>query len=112
MEIHLISVGNRMPGWVQEGFREYARRISGECRLTLIEITPGKRGKNADIARILQDEGVRTLKAIPRDCRVIALEVDGQAWSTAQLSRQMSGWLRSGRDVALLVGGPEGLSAQ
>ena len=110
MNIHLISIGNRMPGWIQQGYQEYARRISGELHLNLIEIAPGKRGKNADIARTLRDEGERMLKAIPKGCRVIALEIDGRAWSTKQLARKMGDWLEAGSDLALLVGGPEGLA--
>jgi len=110
MDIHLISVGNRMPGWIQEGYQEYARRISGELSLNLVEIAPGNRGKNADIGRTLRDEGERMLKAIPKGCRVIALEIDGPAWSTQQLARKMAGWLEAGGDLALLVGGPEGLA--
>ena len=110
MDIYLIAVGNRMPGWIQQGYQEYARRISGELNLKLVEIAPGSRGKNADIARTLQAEGDRMLKAIPKGCRVIALEVDGRAWSTRQLARKLGGWLEAGGDLALLVGGPEGLS--
>lgn len=110
MDIYLIAVGNRMPGWIQQGYQEYARRISGELNLKLVEIAPGSRGKNADIARTLQAEGDRMLKAIPKGCRVIALEVDGRAWSTRQLARKLGGWLEAGSDLALLVGGPEGLS--
>ena len=110
MNIFLISVGNRMPGWVQQGYQEYARRISGELNLNLIEIAPGKRGKNADLARTLNDEGERMLKAIPKGCRVITLEIEGRAWSTQQLARKMGNWLEAGGDLALLVGGPEGLA--
>ncbi|MCP5417304.1 MAG: 23S rRNA (pseudouridine(1915)-N(3))-methyltransferase RlmH [Chromatiaceae bacterium] len=110
MNVHLISVGNRMPPWVEQGYREYAKRISGELRLDLIEIAPAKRSKRADIARTLLDEGERMLKAIPKACRVIALEVDGAAWSTEELAQQLDDWLRSGSDLALLVGGPEGLA--
>ena len=110
MNVHLISVGNRMPPWVEQGYREYAKRISGELRLDLIEIAPAKRSKRADIARTLLDEGERMLKAIPKACRVIALEVDGAAWSTEELAQQLDDWLHSGSDLALLVGGPEGLA--
>lgn len=111
MQIHLIAVGNRMPAWVETAYQEYAKRLPRECALKLVEIAPGKRGRNADVARILRDEGERMLAAIPRDCQVIALEVGGKTWSTPQLAAQLEGWLRSGRDTALLVGGPEGLDA-
>ena len=99
-----------MPGWVEQGYQEYAKRMTADCRLKLVEITPGKRGKNADLARIKQNEGEKLLQAIPKGVLVIAMEVNGKAWSTEQLAQQMDGWLHSGQDVALLIGGPEGLS--
>ncbi|MES9899381.1 MAG: 23S rRNA (pseudouridine(1915)-N(3))-methyltransferase RlmH [Sedimenticola sp.] len=112
MRIHLISVGNKMPRWVQEGYQEYAKRMPQECSLQLVEIAPGHRGKSADVARTVRDEGERMLKAIPRNCRVVALDVKGKAWSTEQLSSQLGGWMGEGQDLALLVGGPEGLAAE
>jgi len=112
VRIHLIAVGTRMPGWVTQGFEEYARRLPADCALQLVEVAAGKRGKNADIARITRDEGERTLAAIPKGARVVALDVKGRSWSTEQLSQQLDGWLHDGRDLALLVGGPEGLAAE
>lgn len=109
MQIHLIAVGNRMPAWVSEAYHEYAKRLPRECALKLVEIAPGKRGVHADVKRIVRDEGERMLAAVPRDCQVIALEVGGKPWSTAQLAVQLEGWMQSGRDTALLVGGPEGM---
>lgn len=111
MKIHLIAVGEKMPRWVQEGYQEYSKRLSNECDLRLVEISSGHRGKNADIARLVRAEGERMLAAIPAGCRIIALDVKGKAWSTEALSGQLNSWMGSGDDVALLVGGPEGLSA-
>lgn len=110
MNIHLIAVGEKMPRWVQDGYGEYAKRLPAECALKLVEIAPGKRGKNADIARAMRDEGERMLTAIPKGARVVALEVKGREWSTEQLSAQLEGWMAGGQDIALLVGGPEGLA--
>ena len=110
MQIHLIAVGNRMPAWVAAGYREYAKRLPRECELILQEIAPGKRGKHADLDRIRAAEGERQLATLARDDHVIALEVGGQAWSTAELAGQLKLWQQQGRRVALLVGGPEGLS--
>lgn len=110
MQIHLLAVGNRMPEWVTTGFNEYARRLPHECRLNLVEIAPAKRGKNPDIERIKRDEGERILAALPRHARSIALEVEGRAWTTPQLAQHMQIWMAEGQDVALLVGGPDGLS--
>ncbi len=110
MQIHLFAVGNRMPGWVTEGFHEYAKRLPRDCELVLREIAPSKRGKNADLARIREDEGQRILAALGRDDRVIALEVEGKPWRTEDLAAWLADWQRQGRRVALLVGGPEGLA--
>lgn len=111
MQIHLVAVGNRMPGWVTEGYQEYAKRLPPECRLVLREITPGKRLKNAEITRIRAEEGERILAAIAPEDHVIALEVLGKAWSTETLAEQLGQWQRDGRRIALLVGGPDGLSS-
>lgn len=110
MNIHLIAVGTRMPAWIQTGYEEYAKRLTADCRLKLIEIEAGKRGKNSDVARILQDEGERTLASIPHNNHIIALDVKGQSWDTATLSQQLKKWQHNGRDISLLIGGPEGLA--
>ncbi|WP_456379835.1 23S rRNA (pseudouridine(1915)-N(3))-methyltransferase RlmH [Thiolapillus sp.] len=112
MNIHLIAVGDKMPRWVQEGYQEYARRLPPECALKLLEVSARHRGKNADIARITRDEGQALLKAIPKSSHVIALEVDGRSWSTSDLATQLGNWMANGRDVSLLVGGPEGLATE
>lgn len=110
MRLHLIAVGQRMPDWVEQGYQEYARRMPGECSLQLHEIAAGKRGKNADLKRLTEQEGEKVLAAIPKGALVVALEVKGRNWSTEKLAGQLDGWRQQGRDVALLVGGPEGLS--
>jgi 23S rRNA (pseudouridine1915-N3)-methyltransferase len=80
--------------------------------LRLVEIPAGKRGKGADIARITQQEGEKMLAALPKGARVVALDVKGRPWSTEVLSRELDAWRHDGRDVALLVGGPEGLAPE
>jgi len=110
VNIYLLAVGNKMPDWVTKGYHEYAKRLKADCQLQLIEIAPGKRGKNADLARIKKAEGEKILQAIPKGCLVVALEVKGKPWSTRDLSQQLDNWLHGGQDIALLIGGPEGLS--
>ncbi|MGR8941619.1 MAG: 23S rRNA (pseudouridine(1915)-N(3))-methyltransferase RlmH [Gammaproteobacteria bacterium] len=110
MQIHLISIGNRMPSWVQQGYEEYAKRLPRECELILKEIAPGSRGKNCDVARIVKDEGERMLAAMPAHCHPVTLDLAGRPWSTPDLSAALKRWLESGQHVALLVGGPEGLA--
>lgn len=110
MRIHLIAVGSRMPRWVNEGYEEYAKRLPPECSLRLVEIPAGKRSKGSDVARLVREEGERMLAAIPGGVHVIALEVGGKQWSTDALAGKLEAWLQDGRDIALLVGGPEGLA--
>ena len=110
MRIHLLAVGTRMPSWVVEGYREYTRRLPRECSLHLVEIPPAKRHKSLTAEQARQQEGQALLAALPKDCKVVALDVRGKPWSTETLAAQLDDWLVSGRDVALLVGGPDGLS--
>ena len=98
-----------MPGWVQAGYREYAARLPRECALNLIEIPAGKRSVHADLPRIVRAEGERLLAAAPSGSRLIALDERGREWNTVELANQLTGWLREGRDLSLLVGGPDGL---
>lgn len=112
MRILLLAVGQKMPAWVEQGYKEYAHRMPQEARLELKEIAPGKRGKNADINRIVQDEGQRIKAAIAKNNRIVVLDVKGKIWSTEQLADRLSDWMQSGQDISLLVGGPEGLSEE
>lgn len=109
MKINLVAVGTKMPAWVTQGFEEYSRRLPRECQLQLVEIAAAKRGKNAQPQQWKLDEANRILAAIPDNHRVIALEVTGKSWSTETLSQNMADWLTDGRDVSLIVGGPDGL---
>ena len=110
MKLTLYAVGTKMPAWVTQGFEEYSRRFPRDMSFHLVEISAGKRGKNADIARILEKEGEQLLNAIPKGNHIVTLEVEGNPWSTPKLAEQLQRWQLDGRDVALLVGGPEGLS--
>ena len=110
MKLNLLAVGNKMPTWVTDGYQEYAKRLPRECSLILHEISPAKRGKSGSSAQWMREEGGRILAAIPDNHHVIALDVKGQTWSTEQLAQQVETWQADGRDVSLLVGGPDGLT--
>ena len=110
MKIQLIAVGTKMPDWVEKGYQEYARRFPKEMQLELLEINAGKRGQNADIKRILNKEGELTLAAIPKENKIVTLEVTGKSWTTEDLSKEMQKWQLDGRNISLLIGGPEGLA--
>lgn len=112
VQIHIIAVGSRMPAWVEAGYREYAKRLPAHARLVLHELPAGKRGKSADIARVVRDEGERLLAAVPKGSRVVALDREGRQLDTAQLAKALTDQLGRGSDLALLVGGPEGLSSE
>lgn len=111
MRICLIAVGTRMPAWVKAGFAEYAVRFPRECPLQLLEIPAGKRGKQVVLERLLQEEGERILAAVPKGARLIALDGGGRQWDTAELAGELARWLQEGRDLALVIGGPDGLDS-
>ena len=112
MLIHLIAVGERMPAWVTEGFDEYASRLPRECKLVLNQIAAGRRTKGADIARLVRAEGEKLLAAAPRHCRVVALDRQGRELNTEELALELKTQMANGQDLALLIGGPEGLAAE
>ena len=99
-----------MPSWVQEGYDDYAKRLPRDCALLLKEISAGKRGKNSDVNRIVQDEGERMLASVPAGAHIVTLDIPGQRWSTEELAISLQRWRETGQAVALMVGGPEGLA--
>lgn len=110
MRIHLIAVGTRMPSWVEQGYREFSKRMPHECTLQLVEILLARRSKSQATERARNEEGRSILAAIPAGCHVVALDVKGKSWTTEGLASKLEDWLASGRELALLVGGPDGLS--
>lgn len=110
MRVTLIAVGTRMPAWVEQGVAEYRKRLPAELQFETREIALAKRGKNADIARAIQQEGMAMLAAVPPRDVVIALDVQGKTFSTEQLAARVAQWQLSGDNVSLLVGGPDGLA--
>lgn len=109
MRIRLITVGQKMPSWVVEGYNEYARRLPADFFLELREISLGKRTRGADIVRMQRKEGEQMLSAIDPCDKVIAMEVNGKSWSSEMLADQLGGWRDLGENVSLLVGGVEGM---
>ena len=113
MKIHLLATGTKMPDWVNKGYFEYANRLNGgNVQLHLKEIPAEKRTKDSDTKTICKKESDALIKAIPNGCHVVALDVLGQTWSTEKLAKQMENWMMSGKDIALLVGGPEGMTKE
>jgi 23S rRNA (pseudouridine1915-N3)-methyltransferase len=109
MKIKLVSVASKMPKWVEAGYQEFAKRLPKDCALELIEIPLSKRGKNADINRLMNKERDLILAKIQQQDHVCALEVNGKPHTTSQLAERLDAWKNMGKNIVLLVGGPEGL---
>ncbi len=109
MRIKLLTIGTRMPQWVQQAYQEYAQRMPPVCQLELIEIVAKKRGKNADTVRILRDEAQLLQKAVPKGAIMIALDRQGKQIDTQSLADEMQSWIDNSQDVAIMIGGPEGI---
>lgn len=101
-----------MPSWVVEGWQTYAKRLPSELRLELVEIPLSTRSKNADVARLIRQEGERMLAKVQPSDAVVTLEVQGKPWSTEQLAQELDKWRNQARTINLMVGGPEGLAPQ
>ena len=110
MHIYLIAVGQKMPAWVAQACDEYQKRLPRELRVSIIEVPMIKRGKNPDVQRIVRDESRKALSAAPAGCRSIALDVRGKSLTTEGLAKSLDGWMRQGQDIAIIIGGPDGLS--
>jgi 23S rRNA (pseudouridine1915-N3)-methyltransferase len=110
MRVTILSVGHRMPGWIQSGFGEYVKRLPPEIRVELVEIKPEDRtsGKTVEKAKALEAE--RILAAVPAGATVIALDEKGRSVSTQGLSVMLAGWMRDATHPAFVIGGADGLS--
>jgi len=99
MRIRLIAAGTRLPDWVDAGVADYARRFGRGLKFELVEIP-------------LAREAERMRQALREGDYVVALEVKGRSLSTEELAQWLATRMAAGRDLALLVGGPEGLDAK
>ena len=112
MRVYLITVANKAPGWVVEGFNEYAKRMPPEARIELVEVKPEPREGGKTAGQMMAAEAKRILAAIPKGAIVIALDERGRDTGTKALAQHLEAWLAGGRDVALIVGGPDGLAPE
>ena len=112
MKLRLIAAGARLPAWINSGFSEYAKRFPPETPLELIEISVVRGQAQGAAERATHVEGARMLAVIPQKTWVVALDVTGRAVDTPALARWWAKRLQDGRDVAFLIGGPDGLAAQ
>ncbi|MDH3639844.1 MAG: 23S rRNA (pseudouridine(1915)-N(3))-methyltransferase RlmH [Gammaproteobacteria bacterium] len=111
MRIHVVAVGTRMPNWVNQAVAEYAKRLSSHYPLSFSEVQARTRSNKVPAAERMAMEGRAILKALPKNCRVVALERTGRALDTPKLAERLDVWAAAGQDVALMIGGADGLSA-
>ncbi|MCX7189040.1 MAG: 23S rRNA (pseudouridine(1915)-N(3))-methyltransferase RlmH [Methylotenera sp.] len=108
MKLRIISVGHKMPNWVEAACIEYTKRMPREISVEIIDIKPEKRAAGNSTENIQLIEAKRILEAIGKDY-CIALDERGSEVTTLQLADKLKDWQLSGRDVALIIGGADGL---
>jgi 23S rRNA (pseudouridine1915-N3)-methyltransferase len=109
MKLWLVAVGQRQPAWADTAYQDFAKRLPPELRLELKACKAEPRsGRNA--AQLMAAEADRIEAAIPRGVRRVVLDEHGQSVTTQQLAVRLRAWMADGRDVALVIGGPDGLA--
>lgn len=108
MKLLVVAVGQRVPDWAQTAWNDYAKRFPPELRVELKAVKTEPRGSRA-LETLLAAERQRIEAAIPRGTRVVALDERGTSLTTQALARRLKDWQLGGDDVALVIGGPDGL---
>ena len=113
MKLLVVAVGQRQPAWADAAWDDFAKRFPPEMRLELkaLKAEPRSGGKTA--VQCMAAEATRfeaTLAAAARGARRVVLDEHGTRRTTAQLAERLQAWRGEGRDVALLIGGPDGLA--
>ncbi|MGY4829800.1 23S rRNA (pseudouridine(1915)-N(3))-methyltransferase RlmH [Sphaerotilaceae bacterium SBD11-9] len=110
MKLFLVAVGQRQPAWAETAYDDFAKRFPPEMRLELKAVKAETRGsKTAE--QLMAAEAARIEAALPKGVRRVVLDERGDRLTTVQLSARMKAWMHDGRDVALVIGGPDGLDA-
>ena len=109
MQLKVVAAGTRMPEWVSTACDDYSRRMPRELNVHWCEVPLGKRNRNQPAERAVATESDAMLSRIDAADRVIALDVCGEAWSTPELAQRLGRWQMDRGNVALLIGGPDGL---
>lgn len=100
-----------MPGWVEEGFAEYAKRMPRELPLELLAVKAEPRSEGKTVSVMVSAEAQRLRAALPQRCRTIALDERGTELTTQSLAQRLQHWMSEGGDTAFLIGGPDGLDS-
>jgi len=109
MHIRLIAIGDRQPAWVDEAFGEYTQRLPRQWRFRLQAISSGQRGKQ-HAGSAIEAEGRKILGEIKDAEYVVALDEHGGQFTSIELGQKLNNWQTGGRDLAFVIGGPDGLA--
>ena len=109
MKLRLLAIGRKMPDWVDQGYREYAKRLRQPASLELVEIASPGKAAHLPAGQRMQQEAQLLLSRAGDNDRLVALDGRGKPWSTETLASNLQDWMMDGRDVALMVGGADGL---
>ena len=109
MRLLLVAVGQRPPAWAQAAYDDFAKRFPPELRLEIKAVKAESRSSAKTAAQMMAAEAQRIDAALPKGVRRVVLDEHGTRLTTRQLAERLRFWLGDGRDVALLVGGPDGL---
>jgi 23S rRNA (pseudouridine1915-N3)-methyltransferase len=110
VKLLLVAVGHRPPAWAETAYEDYAKRFPPELRLELKAVKAEPRGSRT-AEQLMAAEAARIEAALPRGVRRVVLDERGERIGTQQLATKLRAWMQDGRDVALVVGGPDGLDA-
>ena len=108
MRLRIISVGHKMPAWVETACAEYIKRMPHELSVEIIEIKPEKRAAGNSTQNVQEAEAKRVLEAVGKGY-LIACDERGQAITTLQLAEKLQHWQGLGKDVSIIIGGADGL---
>ena len=108
MKLLIVAVGQRVPDWAQTAYDDYAKRFPPEIRVELKAVKTEPRGSKT-LETLLVAERERIEAAIPRGSRIVALDERGTTLTTKALAQQLNEWQLESDDVALVIGGPDGL---
>lgn len=108
MRLLIVAVGQRVPDWAQTAYDDYAKRFPPELKVELKAVKTEPRGSKT-LETLYVAERERIEAAIPRGTRVVVLDERGTSLTTKALAERLQGWQLGGDDVALVIGGPDGL---
>ena len=111
MKVVIVAVGQRMPDWAQTAYDDFAKRFPPDCRVEIKTVKTEPRGSKT-LETLYAAERARIEAAIPKGARIVVLDERGSQLTTVALARQLKSWQLEGDDVALVIGGPDGLDPE